>query len=104
MSTLDSMTGNGGPNRIVWEVLYAYDHQHRQNSDMSNADAVWWTREQRIEHIIAPTHAMARAAWDYRHPFNDYPGRRLLGDEFVSAVPICTVNHEVAMTDWRHGT
>jgi hypothetical protein len=83
MSELES---NSGGERIVWEVVYGSTQYTRHESG-----TVEWQTEARVQrtvHIIAPTYAMARVAFDHKYPARcDY--------EFVSATPLCTINYEL---------
>jgi hypothetical protein len=88
MSTLESMEGGHSDYRIVWEVVYAYTHYHRVDDGCGDSRHSHTSREQRIIHIIAPTIALCRAAFDQKYPARcDY--------EFVHCNPLCTINHEI---------
>lgn len=93
MSTLESLERSSGDYRIVWEIVYGCTRYHQHGHD-----GVEWqtkTRERETTHIIAPTLALARAAFDHKLPaFCDY--------EFVSATPLCTINYEIGVGGERY--
>lgn len=91
MANLESLHRNSGDNRIVWEVTYAYNRIHRVQRGYDDDEYSHTTREQSITHIVAPTFALARAMYDHKYPTFCYY-------EFVSAVPLCTIDHEMSLT------
>ena len=95
MSTLESLHRSYGDHRVVWEVTYAYNHIHRVAVGYDDDRYSHTTREQSIEHVIAPTYALVRAMFDHKNP--PHTDR-----EFVSAIPLCTINDEMYLTrGWR---
>jgi hypothetical protein len=68
MSTLESLELTVGDFRIVWEVLYATDVSHRTYDQSGDSEFSHRTREQRLTHIIAPTHSLCRAMFDHKFP------------------------------------
>ena len=88
MSELESLGRSSGDHRIVWEIVFGAT----QYTTHRDGTVEWQTksRVQRVMHIIAPTIALAQAAFDHHYPARcDY--------EFVSATPICTINHELVL-------
>lgn len=95
MSTLESLHRSSGDHRIVWEITYAYNYCHRVSRGYDDDVYSHTTREQQIVHIIAPTLNLAKAMFVHKYPAS-------CAYEFVSAVPVCTIDHEMDLTrGWR---
>jgi hypothetical protein len=96
MSTLESLgrSGGGAESRIVWEATYGYTMIHRGGGIENDDYITHRTREQRVVHLIAPTHALAKALYDLKYGSDDHT--------LVDIVPICTINDEMDLTrGWR---
>ena len=90
MSALETLSHSwsGDGLRIVWEVTYAFDMQHRKETGYGDSDFSHYTRERTVTHLIAPDLEWAKRLFDRKFPAS-------CKYEAVSFDPLCTIDHEV---------